>query len=286
MKTRPAGCALANSGRHFLVAVSNAVPMETDARDLVVDRAGDAVGALRWFFGVVVRRQTYLNLAYLLLAFPIGLAYFVLYTVGIAVGLGLAIVLVGVLVLAFMLVVALGIASLDRRVTNRFLGTAAVGRTLTTGGSRWDQAKSVLVDRRTWTALVYLPVKFVLGLVAFGVVFTGFPTAVAMLTVPFYYDRAGLYVGIVSDRAPEIHETIYLGWNYVLVGIEAAFTLGYWEIDTLGAAVVVAAVGFLGLFTILHVCNGLAGLWARYAHWSLDGSVDLLATVFGADDTA
>jgi hypothetical protein len=45
----------------------------------------------RRFFGVAVRPQTYLNLLYLALLFPLGLTYFVALTVGFAFSLALSI---------------------------------------------------------------------------------------------------------------------------------------------------------------------------------------------------
>lgn len=117
----------------------------------------------------------------------------------------------------------------------------------------------------------------VLGILGFVLVFTGLTTTLGMLTVPFYYDRPGLYVGIVTDRAPEIHHTIYLGWNYMLVGIEAAMTLGYWEINTFPQSIVVFVVGiFAGLLT-LHACNALVHVWGRFATVTLQGGFDPVA---------
>src|SRR5438309_5628057 len=62
-------------------------------------------GATR-FFGVVILPQTYLNLTYLLLAFPLGTAYFILLVTGFSLGLGLMVTLVGVPVLLATLVAA------------------------------------------------------------------------------------------------------------------------------------------------------------------------------------
>ena len=42
------------------------------------------------FVGVVARPQTWLNLLYLLLAFPLGLAYFIVLVVGVRTGAALA----------------------------------------------------------------------------------------------------------------------------------------------------------------------------------------------------
>ncbi len=55
-------------------------------------------------FGVYFRPQTYLNLLYLLLAFPLGLAYFVFLVTGLSLGFGLIITLAGIPILVLMLV--------------------------------------------------------------------------------------------------------------------------------------------------------------------------------------
>ena len=241
-------------------------------------------GILRSIFGVVLQRQTYRNLAYLLLAFPLGLGYFVVVTVGLSLGVGLAIIGVGFIILALTLLLALGLASIERRLTNALLDTDIEMRNRLEGDSAWERGRSVVLDRRTWTAILYLPVKFILGLLAFVGVVTGVSTAVAMMMVPVYYRQPGVYVGVVSDRAPEIHQTIYLGWNYLLVGIETAFTFGYWEIDTFPAALLVAVMGLLGILAILHVMNSLARVWGRYARWSFEGGFDLLGALFERSD--
>ncbi len=252
------------------------------ADDRPFARLAGRTGTLSWFFGVPFRRQSYLNLAYLLLAFPLGLAYFIFFSVGISVGIGLAVILIGFAILMMTIGVALVLVSFERWLTSRLLDVTIDPRLELDGAAWGPKLKSYVLDRRTWSALVYLPVKFLLGTAAFVVAFTGLSTAVAMVMVPLYYDRPGLYVGVVTERAPEIHHTIYLGWNYLLVGFDAVITVGYWEINTLGAAIVVGVLGiFVFLFT-LHVCNALAWLWGRYACWSLDGSFDPLVAVFAA----
>ena len=44
------------------------------------------------FFGVIAEPQSYINILYLLLAFPLGIAYFVFLVTGISVGAGLIII--------------------------------------------------------------------------------------------------------------------------------------------------------------------------------------------------
>ena len=53
-----------------------------------------------------VRGQTYLNIAYLLLAFPLGLVYFGFLAIGLAVGFALVLALVGIPILLLVHLVA------------------------------------------------------------------------------------------------------------------------------------------------------------------------------------
>jgi len=59
---------------------------------------------VKQFFGVVTRGETYLNIIYLLLAFPLGTAYFVFLVTGLSLGLSLLIIWVGIPILLFMIV--------------------------------------------------------------------------------------------------------------------------------------------------------------------------------------
>jgi hypothetical protein len=244
--------------------------------DLGADRLR---GGLRWFVSVPVRRETYRRLGYLLLAFPLGLAYFVFLVVGLSVGVSLSILVVGLPILALVLGATLLATQFERWLVTRLLPVEIDGRRALEGDRRRDRAFDLLTDLRTWTPFVYLPSVFVLGLVSFVVLTTGLSTALAMLLVPLYYDQPGLYVGVVTDRAPEFHQTVYLAWNQLLVGFEAVLRVGYWEITTLPQALVVAGGGLLlGLLT-LHALNGLAWLFGRYATLLLEGGYDVTALI-------
>ena len=52
------------------------------------------------FLGVLIDPQSYVNILYLLLSFPLGIAYFVFLVTGISLGFGLLIIWVGVPILA------------------------------------------------------------------------------------------------------------------------------------------------------------------------------------------
>lgn len=233
-------------------------------------------GLCRSFLAVPLRPQTYLNLLYLSLAFPLGIAYLVFLSVGVSLGVGLAFVVVGIPILALVVSVALGLAGVERHLAALLLGVELKPAARLEGDSTVERVTALATDRGTWTTLVYLPSKFVLGLASFVVVMTTLTTGISMLLVPLYYDQPGLYVGLVTDRPVELHPALYLGWNDLLVGYETVFGLGAWEVATLGDALAVAALGALLCLVGLHVLNLLARLSARYTAFMIGDTYDIV----------
>jgi len=103
----------------------------------------------------------------------------------------------------------------------------------------WEKLGAFLSNPVTWKSLVYLLMKFPLGILSFGVVITLTATTIVFLTAPLTY----------TFLQPEI-----IGWNGTL-----------WRIDTLGEAFIASAAGILLLFISLHIVNGLAWLSGRFA---------------------
>jgi hypothetical protein len=267
-----ASCAVAKSTRTFILELPARI------RTMIGPVTERTRALLAGFFGVPVRQQTYLNLLYLALAFPFGLAYFVFVAVGVSLGVGLSIVLVGIPILAAVLVVGLAIARFEIALANALLGTDLDARPFPEGSLR-ERATAVATDRQTYTPLVYLPTKLAFGTVAFTVVTSAITTGVSMLFVPLYYQDPALYVGVVTDRPVELHPTLYVAWNKLLVGFETVITLEAWRVGTLEHALVVAAVGVLLVLLSLHVMNRLARVAAWWTRVTLDDAYDVLDVI-------
>lgn len=232
---------------------------------------------LRWVVLVPQRPLTYKRICYLVAAFPLGLLYFITLTVGIAIGLSLLILLVGIPILLLVFGGTLLAAQFERVWTGLLLEIDIESTRSVPGESRLDKTKALLRSRTTYTPFVYLLSLFIIGLSSFVFLTSALSTAIAMLLVPLYYDQPGLYVGIVTDRAPEFHQTIYLAWNQLLVGFETVITVGYWEISTLWQALIVAAGGIFLLLTTIHILNALGWIVSKWAVWALDGGYDITA---------
>ncbi|MFC6953918.1 sensor domain-containing protein [Halorubellus litoreus] len=226
-------------------------------------RSSSLAARLRAFVDVPVRSQTYLNLCYLCLAFPLGVAYLVFVSVGLVLGVGLTVVLVGVPIFLLTVVGALVAGSVERVLARHLLDLDVGSRALPADGSLRERTVAVLTDTSTWKTVLYLPSKLAFGTLGVVLATSVLATGVSMLLVPLYYREPGLYVGVVTDRPVELHPSLYVAWNKLLVGFEAVWTLDAWRVRTFGDALFVAVAGALLLVLGLHALN----LLARGARW-------------------
>ncbi len=139
-------------------------------------------------FGVVVDGQTYRNLLYLLLAFPLGLAYFVVLTVALSLGVGLAIFVVGVGLLLATVIGLRWVADVERRLANALLGTsiAAPDDVEDTDGSVVAVARAYLSASSTWRGFGFVVLKFWAGVLSFVLLLTTLGVAIELLLLPAF----------------------------------------------------------------------------------------------------
>lgn len=183
------------------------------------------------FFRTVADPQSYLNILYLLLAFPLGVLYFVFLVTGLSLGLGLSITLAGIPILLFVLDSALILCKLERFLAVNLLRVdvpTPPGRAASQG--LWQRVKTGLSDRLVWTGSLYLFLKFPIGIAAFT-------TAVTLLAISIGFTFAPAYMWL-SDP---------LVWgNIVLHPYPAAWVL--------------SAIGIIMVFVSLHLLNSIAAL--------------------------
>ncbi|RPI25858.1 MAG: histidine kinase [Chloroflexota bacterium] len=197
------------------------------------------------FFGVIVWPQTYLNLIYLLLAFPLGLTYFVLLVTGFSLGVSLLIIWIGLLILPVMFALCWIMAALERQLAIWLLREPVppmvrpqAEDSATTQGLM-AQIGAHLTNPVTWKSILYLVVKFPLGTISFVVlVFLGALSG-ALLTAPITF--------------PFVPLQVWFTWNT------------YWQIDTLPEALLAFVIGALVTLISLHILNGLAWVSGRFA---------------------
>jgi len=194
-------------------------------------------------FGVVIRGQTYLNILYLLLAFPLGILYFVFLLTGLSLGIGLIITWVGFLVLLLAMIVWWGFAVFEHRMASWMLHVDMnpMSKGNATEKNLWKKFKAHVSNPVTWKSLAYLFIKFPLGIFSFVVTVTLISLSAGLLSAPFIYKWADM-------------------------------DFYYFTIDTLWQALLVFVVGLIFALISMHLMNGLAYLYGQFAKVMLGGS--------------
>ncbi len=202
---------------------------------------------LKQFFGVFLRGQTYLNILYLLLAFPLGIFYFVFLVTGFALGFALLIVLVGLLLLAVVVAGWWGLAVFERQLTIWLLHEDIPP--METFKHPQESFGKRLIEHftnpLTWTSLVYLFVKFPLGILSFVAVVALVAASLALITAPLTFWWVPLRADLFNGQV--------------------------WMLDSLPKALIAFVVGLFLALISFHILNALAWISGRFARYMLGG---------------
>lgn len=189
--------------------------------------------ALKKVLGVGLKPSSYLNILYLLLAFPLGIFYFVYLITGFSIGLGLLYFFVG---LPFLL-----LTMFSWRLFAKFEGWQAKWLLSTSvepdkpvkwaeANGFWNWTTSRLSSKYTWKSLLYILIKAPLGVISFILTFS--------LTV----------ISTVLILAPVLYKYV-------------DYELPWGPLNSLAHALALAGAGLvLGLIS-LHLFNGLAAVF-------------------------
>lgn len=142
---------------------------------------------------IVLNRQSYINILYLVLSFFLGVGYFVVLVTGITLGISTLIIWIGVPILFGTVLLWWQLAEFERSLTMRMLKIQIAP--MSVGGSRseglWRGFQERLGNAMTWKTLGYLFLKFPLGLICF--IF-----ALVLPILSFALALVGLILGLVS----------------------------------------------------------------------------------------
>jgi hypothetical protein len=182
-------------------------------------------------------------LFYMLLALFTGIFYFVVTVTGLSTSLGLAFLIIGVPFFLLFVGVTRLLSLVEGRIVEALLGVRMPRRPLrsTHGMGLGARIKEMLLDRRTWTTLLYMLLMLPLGI-------TYFVIAVV-----------GLAVGLCCVAAPVV-------WILAMLGL-ASGTFDWGDGDTVAwpLTLPVAAFGLLLLTALFHGVRALGQLHGRLA---------------------
>jgi len=225
------------------------------------------------------RLQTYRNLLYLLLSFPLGVGYFVFLVTGLAVGGSLAVLLVGIPILLFVLACCHLGGSLERLAAERLLRVEipSPGYPFLEPDALSDRVRTLVRCGETWKSMGYLASKFAVGTASFVLLTTSLSISLSLLLTPLYYDEPGVFVGLRLPEPLLLTPSIRVPWEELLIGVELALRITSWEVTTPLDAVAMSALGFGCLVVSLAVLNGFAWVLGRFTRLLLGASDRSLA---------
>lgn len=199
------------------------------AHSATADSSGPLTARL---FGVVREKQTYRNLLYVILRFPLGIAYFTVFFTGVVVGVVLIPVVIGVPILALTLAGATYAASLEATIARRLLGVDVSYEPRDPAEMPLvPYLKETVTDARSYLFVGYFLAMFGIGVASFVAVTVLFTMAVVLAVAPLTY---------------------WLPWTAYRI---VTFDGGTVAIDTLPEALVASVVGIALFVASLHVFN-------------------------------
>ena len=150
------------------------------------------------FFRAIIHPQSYINILYLLLGLPLGIAYFVILVTGISLGFGLVVIWVGVPILLLVFAVSWALCQFERVMTISLLKedipathprvreeddeNLSFEERLFVGA--WRRLRGHLANRLTWTGMFYLFLRFPLGIATFTIAVTLISVSLGLLFAP------------------------------------------------------------------------------------------------------
>ncbi len=207
--------------------------------------------ALGRFFGIYADSRAYTALFFLLLSLVTGVFYFTVAVTGLAMSAGFAILIVGVPFFLLFIGLTRVLSLVEGRIVEGLLGVRMPRRPLrsTQGITFGARIKEMLLDRRTWTTLLYMLLMLPLGI--------------------FYFTTAvvGIALGLGGACAPIV--AILHAFGFVHAGIQFDGEMLAWPLE-----LPVALLGILLLTAVLHgvrMVGELHGLLARALLLSRDG---------------
>jgi two-component system, OmpR family, phosphate regulon sensor histidine kinase PhoR len=201
-------------------------------------------------FRLLWEKQTYVNLLYLLVSFPLGIFYIAFLLLALTSILNTSVIL-GVPVLLLVIFIWWRLARFERNLAMRWLRVeiSPMAPPRNEGLNRWERFRAHLTNAVTWKSLAYLFVKFPLGIISFVVIinmfvltlgFTAFSLIIGLLVMPFLYLFRALprghgewreartsEEGVAVDRGRLFLLLSITGFGFVLIAFHVLNALAY-----------------------------------------------------------
>ncbi len=181
---------------------------------------------MRDFLGIIAKPEPWLNILYNLISFPLGIFYFVFLLTGIVLGFSLLILWIGIFILLFVMLAWWYLSVFERELAILFcrIKIPPMKRENSNGKSILDRFVLHLKQPVTWKGLLFLFLKFPIGIIQFVVTVSLISVIGALISAPFTYS--------------------YVDINF-----------GLFYINSLPVAIFFCVLGFILVFPVLHIFN-------------------------------
>lgn len=169
---------------------------------------------LHEFANVAFEKQTYMNLLYLLFSFPLGTAYFAFLVTGLSLGFSLLLMWIGLPLLIIVFLAWWEIASFERQMAIWLLGIDIPELYLAPSDKKniIERISFRLKNPVTWKSLLFLLLKFPIGIISLTIMLFLVALSLGMLIDPL------LYV-IGTGSADSLLESIMISIAGTFVGL-------------------------------------------------------------------
>jgi len=211
--------------------------MRSDSSD------GVQPSVLRRLLGSVFEWQTYRNVLFLLVRFPLGVAYFTTFFTGLVLGVVLAPLGIGIPFLGVVIGFSDYAGRFEATVTNRLLGTEIAYAPIHDPHEQplVPYVKATLTEPRSYLLVAYFLVSLAVGIGTFTFLVTAFAFGAVLLLAP------------VAAVTPSLDYTVP----------DPALTGGTVPIDTLPEGLALSVLGVVSLVVSVHLANAIATTHSR-----------------------
>lgn len=209
----------------------------------MLQRRQDPRGSTARFFGVIAEPASYASILYLLLGLPLGTLYFTVIVTGLSLAAGLMVLaLVGIPIFIALCYVDRAFLQIERGLAVGLLDEqiSPVRPMPAWPGGLWRHFKAVFADQYGWRGMLFLLLRFPVGVFTFTLAVTLVATSLGLTFAPTWMwasDDISMF-GFDVDPFP---------WSFLCVPI-----------------------GILLTFVSLHLMNALAAACGRWTRWTLD----------------
>ena len=185
------------------------------------------------FFGVLADPHAYTSVLYLLLSLVTGIFYFTWVVVGLSLSASLAVLVIGIPFTILFFASVRGLSLVEGRLVEVMLGERMPRRPLYTDRERpiLERIKTVFLDPRTWSTLVYMVLMLPLGIIYFTFIVVALSLTFAIAALPVlesFGDHNHLYWFGEQIHLPlwSLPITLAIGLVMLILTLHAARGLG------------------------------------------------------------